>query len=72
MERLVGRRFNDLDEIKKEIEKITHKKIGTIFESESERPEECDFMIDYEFEPFDIYTLFYLRDNAGHYYITEV
>lgn len=72
MERLVGRRFNTLDEIKEEIEKITHKKVGTIFESESERPKECDFMIDFEFELFDIHTLFYLRDNAGHYYITEV
>lgn len=72
MERLVGRRFSSLDEIRNEIEKITHKKIGTIFESESDRLEECDFMIDYEFEPFDIHTLFYLRDNAGHYYITEV
>ena len=48
MERLVGRRFGSLDEIRNEIEKITHKKIGTIFESESDRLEECDFMIDYD------------------------
>ena len=41
-------------------------------ESESERFEECDFMIDYEFEEFDIHTLWYLKDNAVNYYITEV
>ena len=29
-------------------------------------------MIDYEFDIFDIHTLYYLRDNAGRYYITEV
>lgn len=72
MERMVGKRFGTLSEIKKEIEGITHKKVNTIFESESERLEECDFMIDYEFEEFDIHTLFYLKDNAGNYYITEV
>lgn len=73
MEKLVGKRFNNLKEIKKEIEKIKHKKIVGIFESESERPKEIDFMIDYEFDEMDdVYTIFYLKDNAGHYYITEV
>lgn len=72
MERLVGRRFKTLDELKTEIEKITQKKVNTVIESESDRPEGTDYMIDYEFELFDIHTMFYLKDNADNYYITEV
>ena len=72
MERLVGRRFKTLDELKVEIEKITQKKVNAVIESESDRLEETDFMIDYEFELFDIHTMFYLKDNANNYYITEV
>ena len=72
MERLVGRRFKTLDELKAEIEKITQKKVNTVIESESDRPEGTDYMIDYEFELFDIHTMFYLKDNAENYYITEV
>lgn len=71
MERLVGRRFKTLDELKAEIEKITQKKVNTVIESESDRPEGTDYMIDYEFELFDIHTMFYLKDNADNYYITE-
>ena len=71
-ERLVGRRFKTLDELKVEIEKITQKKVNAVIESESDRLEETDFMIDYEFELFDIHTMFYLKDNANNYYITEV
>lgn len=72
MERLVGRRFKTLDELKAEIEKITQKKVNTVIESESDRPEGTDYMIDYEFKTFDIHTMFYLKDNADNYYITEV
>ena len=72
MERLVGRRFKTLDELKAEIEKITQKKVNAVIESESDRPEGTDYMIDYEFELFDIHTMFYLKDNADNYYITEV
>ncbi|MBP3505422.1 MAG: hypothetical protein J6K43_03360, partial [Lachnospiraceae bacterium] len=61
-----------LDELKAEIEKITQKKVNTVIESESDRPEGTDYMIDYEFELFDIHTMFYLKDNADNYYITEV
>ena len=72
MEKLVGRRFKTLDELKVEIEKITQKKVNAVIESERDRLEETDFMIDYEFELFDIHTMFYLKDNANNYYITEV
>lgn len=73
MERLVGRRYKTLEELKNDIEKVTNRKINAILESESERFEELDYMIDYEFiEQEDVYTLYYLKDNAGNYYITEV
>lgn len=72
MERLVGRRYESLNTLKEDIEKISGKKVNAIIESESERPEGTDLMIDYEFEPFDIHTMFYLKDMADRYYITEV
>ena len=72
MESLVGRRYEDLDILKADIENISGRKVNAIIESESDRPEGTDLMIDYEFEPFDIYTMFYLKDMADRYYITEV
>lgn len=68
----MGRRYETLDALKKDIEEMTGKKVGAIWESSSERPKGTDYMIDYEFELFDICTLFYLRDTANRYYITEV
>lgn len=72
LEKLVGRRYETLELLKNDIEILTGKNVSTIIESESDRPEETDFMIDYEFKEFDIHTIFYLKDNAGRYYITEV
>ena len=72
MESLVGRRYEDLDILKADIENISGRKVNAIIESESDRPEGTDLMIDYEFEPFDIHTMFYLKDMADRYYITEV
>lgn len=72
MERLVGRRYESLNALKEDIEKISGKNVNVIMESESDRPEGTDLMIDYEFEPFDIHTVFYLKDMADRYYITEV
>ena len=69
---LVGERFSTLEELKRKIEILTGKKVTTIIESESERPEGTDFMIDFEYEEWDIHTIFYLKDNGGKYYITEV
>ena len=62
MESLVGRRYEDLDILKADIENISGRKVNAIIESESDRPEGTDLMIDYEFEPFDIHTMFYLKD----------
>lgn len=69
---LVGNRYETLELLKNDIEIITGKKVNTIIESESERFEEMDYMIDFEFEDFDIHTIFYLKDNGNKYYITEV
>lgn len=70
--RIVGKRYETLEKVRDDIEKITGIKVNSIIESESEKPEGTDEMIDFEFELFDIHTIFYLRDNAGRYYITEV
>lgn len=73
MELLVGRRFYTLYDIKDEIEKLTGKTVEKIFISESDRCLDCDNMIDYCFENDDnVYTMFYLIDNAYRFYITEV
>lgn len=71
--KLVGRRFADLKDLKNAITLLSGKKCITCIESESEREEGVDFMIDYELENDDeVYTIFYLKDNANNYYITEV
>ncbi|WP_270246272.1 hypothetical protein [Coprococcus sp. AM11-30B] len=70
---LVGKRFNTLDRLKMAIEKISNMKVDMIAESQTERPEDSDDMIDFCYlELQDIHTMFYLKDNAGRYYITEV
>lgn len=70
---LVGKRFNTLDQLKMAIEKISNMKVDMIAESQTERPEDSDDTIDFCYlELQDIHTMFYLKDNAGRYYITEV
>lgn len=70
---LVGKRFNTLDQLKMAIEKISNMKVDMIAESQTERSEDSDDMIDFCYlELQDIHTMFYLKDNAGRYYITEV
>lgn len=70
---LVGKRFNTLDQLKMAIEKMSNMKVDMIAESQTERPEDSDDMIDFCYlELQDIHTMFYLKDNAGRYYITEV
>lgn len=73
LEKLVGRRFDDIDKVKEGIEEVSGRKVNVICESMSERLEGCDFMIDFDFADSDIVqTIFYLKDNANNYYITEV
>lgn len=69
---LIGNRYKNLEDLKTDLEKLHNCKVINIFESESERLEDSDFMIDYELEnDTDVYTVFYLFDNAHNYYITE-
>ena len=47
-----------------------------VFHSESERLEDQDFILDGTLkkesdEDFNYFTLYYIKDNAGNYYITE-
>lgn len=73
LEELVGCRFKDLQKLKERIEFLTGETVDAIAESQTENFEGCDFMIDFCCEEnIDIYTIFYLKDNAGNYYITEV
>lgn len=44
---LVGKRFNTLDQLKMAIEKISNMKVDMIAESQTERPEDSDDMIDF-------------------------
>ena len=72
-EKIVGRRYESLDLLKSDIETCLKRKVEIIIESESEQPEGFDFMIDYWFEDEnEAETIWYLKDNAGNYYITEV
>lgn len=74
LEKIVGRRYATLELLKQDIENLTGKTINAIIESESKKYEYLDFMIDYEFKEQigDVRTLFYLKDNGGNYYITEI
>lgn len=74
LENFVGKRYENLDLLKNDIETITNKKIEEITESDSDRFDDMDFMIDFYFEhdESNVYIAFYLKDNSGNYYITEV
>lgn len=70
---IVGKRYETLDLLKNDIEIVLNKNVETIIESESERIDELDYMIDFCLEnDHEVYTIFYLRDNGGKYYITEI
>lgn len=61
---LVGKRFNTLDQLKMAIEKISNMKVDMIAESQTERPEDSDDMIDFCYlELQDIHTLAHHLDT---------
>lgn len=74
LEKIVGKRYKTLLELKADIEAITKQAVGEINESQSEKIADNDLMIDYCFEcdQCEVFTIFYLKDMAGNYYITEV
>ena len=78
LQNMTGRRYASLEDVKKDMEILTGKSVRNIIFSELEPKEndsECmtlDNMIDYELEGDEVRTLYYLKDNAGKIFITEV
>ena len=73
LNKILHKRYKTINDIKIDIEKFTNKKVTNIFVSQSERISGCDCMLDLEFEnDDDVYTIFYLLDNARQIYITEI
>lgn len=75
LERLIGHRYETLNELKNDIENLTGKKVECIENGECDRIEDMDFVIDYYFNDEDVdvvHSIYYLKDNCGNYYITEV
>lgn len=76
LKNMVGKRYNSLEDIKKDMETITGQKvISMIFadiDPEELEQREMDNMIDYELKYGEVQTLYYLHDNAGRILITEV
>lgn len=71
-EKVVGRRYESLNLLEIDLGTLCGSDVHCI-ESESDQLEETDYMIDFEIEgDGDVYALFYLKDNADRYYITEV
>lgn len=67
LENLVGRRFGCIESLKEQFSEEVN-----LFLSESERLEGFDYMLDGEFDEHNSFTLFYLLDNKGLIYITEI
>ena len=71
MESLVGKRFNSILAIKNYLENIHLMSNVEIVRSENETDESLDFVLDCESD-CSVFTLFFLFDNKGMIYITEV
>jgi hypothetical protein len=75
LDKLVGCRFSSLGQLERKLITLGAKK-PNVFESESDLTEDCDFMIDGCIDldsdnDEDYFTLYYLKDRANNYYITE-
>ncbi len=75
IQELVGKRFSSLKTIEEDL-KLLGATMPRVHYSESIKFVEQDFMIDgtldiYSQNDEDYFTLFYLKDNAGNYFITE-
>ena len=71
MKSLVGKRFNSILAIKNYLENVYLMNNVEIVRSENETDESFDFVLDCESD-CSIFTLFFLFDNKGMIYITEV
>lgn len=74
LKKLVGGRYVNLELLKNDIELLTKRNVKSIIESELYRSEDYDSMINFCFKDneWDIGTIYYIKDNAGQYYITDV
>lgn len=71
MKSLVGKRFNSILAIKNYLEDEHLMENVEIVRSENETDESLDFVLDCESD-CSVFTLFFLFDNKGMIYITEV
>lgn len=71
MKSLVGKRFNSILAIKNYLENEHLMENVEIVRSENETDESLDFVLDCE-SSCSVFTLFFLFDNKGMIYITEV
>lgn len=71
---MIGNRYKNLIDMKKDIEKFFGKEVNCIQESDfNESNQDFDFMIDYDFKENygQVETIFCIKEN-GEYIITEV
>lgn len=79
LENLVGYRFKSLKDIEKRLRKMGAEN-PKVCRSTSDRTDQQDFCLDCSLDKaggesgddYKDFSLFYLTDNAGHFYITEV
>jgi len=68
--KLVGNRFTTIQGIELFISKLTNRKVN-IFESETDAYFLSDYQLDGEFDEEEEFSLWYIKDTKGQYYITE-
>ena len=72
LQKLIGNRYENLDLLKSDIESLSKSKVTSMGESEHEEYTWIDNIIDVELDDCDLVEVFYLKDNGGKYYITEI
>ena len=70
-ESFVGQRFENLEELQVKLQNETKEKI-LIFESETDADFLNDFQLDGEIGDENEFSMFYLIDRQGLFYITEI
>lgn len=71
LENLIGFRFDTIDSIKDRIAHTTNEKV-LLIRAESQDTSNLDFLLDGEIGNENYFGLFYLKDRAGNFYITEI
>lgn len=71
LRQLVGFRFSVIESIINRIEEDTNEKV-LLIKSEDQSSSDLDLLLDGEIGNENYFGLFYLKDRAGNFYITEV